>query len=55
MLAHLGEVKAELDKAVSIVGPGGLDLSVMGPAAELVRFPEKFVRNKIVLHSQQAH
>ena len=55
VLAHLGEVKAELDKAVSIVGPGGLDLSVMGPAAELVRFPEKFVRNKMVLHSQQAH
>ena len=37
VLAHLGEVKAELDKAVSIVGDGGLDLSVMGPAAELVR------------------
>jgi len=46
VLAHLGEVKAELDKAVSIVGPGGLDLAVMGPAAELVRLPEKSIRNK---------
>merc|ERR1711971_1503275 len=31
VLAHLGEVKAELDIAVGLVGEGGLDLSVMGP------------------------
>ena len=55
VLAHLDEVKAELDMAVSIVGPGGLDLAVMGPAAELVCFPEKFVCNKRVLHTKQAH
>merc|ERR1712100_40731 len=37
---HTKEGKAELDKAVSIVGPGGLDLSVMGPAAELEKLKE---------------
>ena len=40
MLAHLGEVKAELDIAVGLVGEGGLDLSVMGPAAELEKLKE---------------
>merc|ERR1719197_1336016 len=40
VLAHLGEVKAELDKAVSIVGPGGLSLAVMGPTAELEKLKE---------------
>jgi hypothetical protein len=34
-LAHLGDVKEALDKALEIVGEGGLDLAVMGPAAEL--------------------
>merc|ERR1711887_316429 len=40
VLAHLGEVKAELDIAVGLVGDGGLDLSVMGPAAELEKLKE---------------
>merc|ERR1712224_378661 len=35
VLAHLGDVKAPLDKAVAMVGEGGLKLAVMGPAAEL--------------------
>merc|ERR1719183_2502928 len=35
VLAHLADVKAPLDAAVALVGEGGLDLSVMGPAAEL--------------------
>jgi len=35
VLAHLGDVKEQLDKAVGIVGEGGLDLAVMGPAEEL--------------------
>eukprot|EP00933_Yihiella_yeosuensis_P081565 TRINITY_DN95218_c0_g1_i1.p1 TRINITY_DN95218_c0_g1~~TRINITY_DN95218_c0_g1_i1.p1 ORF type:complete len:275 (-),score=69.69 TRINITY_DN95218_c0_g1_i1:276-1100(-) len=40
VLAHLGDVKAELDAALAIVGGGGLDLSVMGPAAELAKLQE---------------
>ena len=40
MLAHLGDVKAELDAAVAIVGPSGLDLSAMGPPAELEKLKE---------------
>ena len=40
VLAHLGDVKAPLDVAVAIVGEGGLDLSVMGPAAELEKLKE---------------
>jgi len=40
VLAHLGDVKAPLDKAVGLVGEGGLDLSVMGPAAELEKLKE---------------
>ena len=40
VLAHLGEVKAELDIAVGLVGEGGLSLSVMGPAAELEKLKE---------------
>lgn len=35
VLAHLGEVKESLDAAISLVGEGGLDLSIVGPAAEL--------------------
>jgi quinol monooxygenase YgiN len=35
VLAHLSDVKAPLDTALSIVGEGGLELAVMGPAAEL--------------------
>lgn len=35
VLAHLGEVRAELDVAVKLVGEGGLNLAVMGPATEL--------------------
>ena len=35
VLAHLGEVEEELGVACGIVGESGLDLSVMGPAAEL--------------------
>merc|ERR1712183_885438 len=34
VLAHLGDVKEELDRAVAIVGPSGLKLAVMGPEAE---------------------
>jgi len=40
VLAHLGEVKEELDAAVALVGEGGLDLAVMGPAAELEKLKE---------------
>ena len=40
VLAHLGDVKEALDAAVGIVGPSGLDLSVMGPAAELAKLKE---------------
>jgi len=40
VLAHLGDVKASLDKAVGIVGEGGLDLSVMGPKKELEKLTE---------------
>jgi quinol monooxygenase YgiN len=40
VLAHLGDVKAPLDKALAIVGEGGLDLSVMGPAQELEKLKE---------------
>jgi hypothetical protein len=40
VLAHLGDVKAVLDKAVAIVGEGGLDLSVMGPPKELEKLKE---------------
>ncbi|CAE7816251.1 unnamed protein product [Symbiodinium sp. CCMP2456] len=40
VLAHLGDVKEALDAAVGIVGPSGLDLSVMGPAAELEKLKE---------------
>ena len=35
VLAHLDEVKEELDAACGLVGPTGLSLSVMGPKAEL--------------------
>merc|ERR1712093_867647 len=40
VLAHLGEVKEELDAAVAMVGEGGLNLAVMGPAAELEKLKE---------------
>jgi len=40
VLAHLGEVKAELDVAVKLVGEGGLNLAVMGPATELEKLKE---------------
>merc|ERR1719230_2046390 len=40
VLAHLQDVKAPLDAAVAMVGEGGLDLSVMGPAAELEKLKE---------------
>jgi len=40
VLAHLGDVKAPLDAAVAMVGAGGLDLSVMGPKAELDKLRE---------------
>jgi len=40
VLAHLGDVKATLDKAVGIVGEGGLDLAVMGPPKELAKLKE---------------
>lgn len=40
VLAHISDVKAPLDAAVAIVGEGGLDLSVMGPAAELEKLKE---------------
>merc|ERR1711966_447735 len=35
VLAHLDDVKAPLEAALSIVGEGGLDLAVMGPPTEL--------------------
>ena len=35
VLAHLGDAKAPLDAAVAMVGEGGLDFAVMGPASEL--------------------
>jgi hypothetical protein len=34
-LSSFAQVKAELDTAVKLVGEGGLNLAVMGPAAEL--------------------
>ena len=37
VLAHLGDVKAPLDAAVAMVGKGGLNLAVMGLAAELAK------------------
>lgn len=40
VLAHLGDVKEALDAAVGMVGPGGLELSVMGPASELEKLKE---------------
>ena len=40
VLAHLGEVKAELDNVVALVGAGGLNLAVMGPVAELEKLKE---------------
>jgi len=40
VLAHLGDVKASLDKAVGIVGEGGLKLAVMGPKGELEKLKE---------------
>ena len=40
VLAHLGEVKAELDTVVALVGDGGLNLAVMGPVAELEKLKE---------------
>jgi len=40
VLAHLGDVKGPLDAAVALVGAGGLDLSVMGPKAELEKLKE---------------
>jgi len=40
VIAHLGEVKPELDAAVGMVGEGGLNLAVMGPAAELEKLKE---------------
>ena len=40
VLAHLSDVKEALDAAVAIVGPSGLDLSVMGPPAELEKLKE---------------
>lgn len=40
VLAHLEDVKAPLDAAVALVGEGGLDLSIMGPAAELEKLKE---------------
>ena len=35
LIPCFAQVKAEFDKAVLCVGAGGLDLAVMGPAAEL--------------------
>jgi quinol monooxygenase YgiN len=40
VLAHLGDVKAPLDKAVEIVGKDGLKLAVMGPQSELDKLKE---------------
>lgn len=40
VLAHLGDVKEVLDKACGLCGEGGLDLAVMGPAAELAKLKE---------------
>merc|ERR1712216_634890 len=40
VLAHLGEVKKELDEAVAMVGEGGLNLAVMGPSTELDKLRE---------------
>ncbi|CAE8617371.1 unnamed protein product [Polarella glacialis] len=37
VLAHLGEVDGPLGAAVAMVGEGGLNLSVMGPASELAK------------------
>ena len=36
VLAHLDEVEEELGKAIKLVGEGGLKLTAIGPAAELV-------------------
>jgi hypothetical protein len=38
----VGDVKEPLDKAVAMVGEGGLDLAVMGPAEELAKLKEAF-------------
>lgn len=40
VLAHLGDVKSSLDRAVKMVGEGGLKLAVMGPKAELDKLKE---------------
>lgn len=40
VLAHMGDVKEALDAALAIVGEGGLNLNVMGPAAELEKLKE---------------
>jgi len=40
VLAHLDDVGGPLNAALAIVGDGGLDLSVMGPAAELDKLRE---------------
>ena len=39
-LAHIADVDGPLNAALAIVGEGGLDLSVMGPAAELDQMRE---------------
>ena len=39
-LPCFAQVKEELDKAVQLVGKGSLNLSVMGPAAELEKLKE---------------
>jgi hypothetical protein len=41
-LAHVGDVGEPLGAAVAMVGEGGLDLSVMGPAEELDKLREAF-------------
>ena len=42
MLAHLKEVKKELDNTVALIGEGGLSLSIMGPGAELDKLRDVF-------------
>ena len=41
-MAHVGDVEATLNAAVEMVGEGGLDLSVMGPAEELEKLRPAF-------------
>ena len=41
-LQHAADVDAPLGAALDIVGEGGLDLGVMGPAAELEKLREAF-------------